>query len=129
MVDVPLQRRKAKGKLTSLEAKRAQLAEKRRLSEDKIRTDIAIAFAAVRAAFERVQRTTEARDLANYMAEVEREKFDAGESDLLKVALREEKAAESAGKAIDAQLEYQLGLAQLRAATGIDDGSIVEWSP
>lgn len=129
MVDVPLQRRKAKGKLTSLEAKRAQLAEKRRLSEDKIRTDIAIAFAAVKAAFERVQRTTEARDLADYMAEVEREKFDAGESDLLKVALREEKAAESAGKAVDVQLEYQLGLTQLRAAAGIDNGSIVEWSP
>ena len=129
MVDVPLQRRKAKGKLTSLEAKRAQLVEKRRLSEDKIRTDIAIAFAAIKAAYERVQRTTEARDLADYMAEVEREKFDAGESDLLKVALREEQAAESAGKAIDAQLEYQLGLAQLRAAAGIDNGSVVEWSP
>ncbi|MDA0808304.1 MAG: TolC family protein, partial [Planctomycetota bacterium] len=121
LVDVPLQRRKAKGKLTSLEAKRAQLAQKRRLSEDKIRTDIAIAFEAVRAAYERVQRTAEARDLADYMAEVEREKFNAGESDLLKVALREEKAAESAGKAIEAQLEYQLGLAHLRAATGIDD--------
>lgn len=129
MVNVPLQRRKAKGKLTSLEAKRAQLAEKRRLSEDKIRTDIAIAFAAIKAAYERVQRTTEARDLADYMAEVEREKFDAGESDLLKVALREEKAAESAGKAINAQLEYQLGLAQLRAATGIDDGATIEWAP
>ena len=129
MVAVPLQRRKAKGKLASLEAKRAQLAEKRRLSEDKIRTDIAIAFAAIKAAYDRVQRTTEARELADYMAEVEREKYRAGESDLLKVALREETAAESAGKAIDAQLEYQLGLTQLRAATGIDDGSIVEWAP
>ena len=129
MVNVPLQRRKAKGKLTSLEAKRAQLAQKRRLSEDKIRTDIAIAFAAIKAAYERVQRTTEARDLADYMAEVERENFKAGQSDLLKVALREEKAAESAGKAIEAQLEYQLGLAHLRAATGIDDGATVEWAP
>ncbi|MGZ0174433.1 MAG: hypothetical protein ACKVHE_33435 [Planctomycetales bacterium] len=63
------------------------------------------------------------------MAEVEREKFSAGESNLLSVALREEKAAESAGKAIEALLEYQLGLAHLRAAAGIDDGSIVEWSP
>ena len=129
LVDVPLQRRKAKGKLTSLEGKRAQLAQKRRLSEDKIRTDIAIAFEAVRAAYERVQRTAEARDLADYMAEVEREKFKAGESDLLKVALREEKAAESAGKAIDALLEYQLGLAHLRAASGVDNGSTVEWAP
>lgn len=129
LVDVPLQRRKARGKLTSLEAKRAQLAQKRRLSEDKIRTDIAVAFAAVDAAFERVQRTDEARQLAEFMAEVEREKFKAGESNLLSVALREEKAAESAGKAIEALLEYQIGLAQLRAAAGIDDGSTVEWSP
>ena len=129
IVDVPLQRRKARGKLTSLEAKRAQLALKRRLSEDKIQTDIAVAFAAVKAAHARVQRTAEARDLADYMAEVEREKFSAGESNLLSVALREEKAAESAGKAIEALLEYQLGLAHLRAAAGIDDGSIVEWSP
>ncbi|MFT5326108.1 MAG: outer membrane protein TolC [Planctomycetaceae bacterium] len=129
IVDVPLQRRKAKGKLTSLEAKRSQFAQKRRLSEDKIRTDIAVAFAAVKAAYERVQRTAEARDLADYMADVERQKFNAGESDLLKVALREEKAAESAGKAIEAQLEYQLGLAHLRAATGIDDGATVEWAP
>jgi outer membrane protein TolC len=129
LLDVPLQRRKARGKLTSLEAKRAQLAQKRRLSEDKIRTDIAIAYAAVKAAYQRVQRTTEARDLSDYMADVERQMFDAGESDLLKVALREEKAAESAGKAIEALLEYQLGLAHLRAAAGIDDGSIVNWAP
>ena len=63
------------------------------------------------------------------MADVERQMFDAGESDLLKVALREEKAAESAVKAIEALLEYQLGLAHLRAAAGIDDGSIVNWAP
>jgi outer membrane protein TolC len=129
LVDVPLQRRKAKGKLTSLDSKRAQVVGKRRLAEDKIRTDIAVAFEAVKAAYERVQRTAEARDLADYMADVERQKFRAGESDLLKVALREEKAAESAGKAIEAQLEYQLGLAHLRAASGIDDGSTVNWSP
>jgi len=129
LIDVPLQRRKAKGKLASLEAKRAQLAQKRHLSEDKIRTDIAVAFAAVKAAYQRVQRTAEARELADYMAEVERENFKAGESDLLKVALREEKAADSAAKAIEALLEYQLGLAFLRAAVGIDDGSTVEWSP
>ena len=129
VVDVPLQRRKARGKLTSLEAKRAQLAQKRRLSEDKIRTEIAIACAALKAAYERIQRTAEARELADYMAEVEREKFAAGESNLLSVAMREEKSAEAAGIAIDALLEYQIGLASLRAAAGIDDGYLVEWKP
>jgi outer membrane protein TolC len=129
VLDVPLQRRKARGKITSLEAKRAQLAQKRRLSEDKVRTEIAIACAAIKAAYERIQRTAEARELAEYMAEVEREKFAAGESNLLSVALREEKSAEAAGIAIDALLEYQIGLASLRAAAGVDDGNIVEWKP
>lgn len=128
LLDVPLQRRKARGKLTSLEAKRSQLSLKRRLTEDKIETGITVAFAAVRAAFERVQRTDEARELAEFMAEVEREKFDAGESDLLAVALREEKVAEAGGTAVDALLEYQIGLAALRAAVGVDDGSLIDWS-
>lgn len=129
VLDVPLQRRKARGKITSLEAKRAQLAQKRRLSEDKIRAELSVAIAGLKAAYERVQRTSEAQELAEFMAEVEREKFAAGESDLLSVALREEKAAEAAGSAVDALLEYQIGLTSLRAAVGIDDGSVVEWSP
>lgn len=129
VIDVPLQRRKARGKLSSLEAKRAQLALKRRLSEDKIQTELAVAVAGLKAAYERVQRTTEAQELAEFMAEVEREKFAAGESNLLSVALREEKAAEAAGTAINALLEYQIGLTSLRAAVGVDDGEVVEWSP
>lgn len=129
VLDVPLQRRKARGKLTSLEAKRAQLAQKRRLSEDKIQAELTVAVAGLQAAYERVQRTTEARELAEFMAEVEREKFAAGESNLLSVALREEKAAEAAGTAIDALLEYQIGLTSLRAAVGVDDGEVVDWSP
>lgn len=129
VLDVPLQRRKARGKLTSLEAKRAQLAQKRRLSEDKIQAELTVAVAGLKAAYERVQRTTEARELAEFMAEVEREKFAAGESNLLSVALREEKAAEAAGTAIDALLEYQIGLTSLRAAVGVDDGEVVDWSP
>ena len=129
LVDVPLQRRKARGKLTSLEAKRSQIAHKRRLTTDKVRTEIDVAFAALTAAYERVQRTAEARKLAEFMAEVEREKLDAGASNLLSVALREEQAADAAGTEIDANLEYQLALAALRTAAGIDDGTIVDWSP
>jgi len=127
--DVPLQRRKARGKLASLEAKRSQIAHKQRLTTDKIRTEIDIAFAALTAAYERVQRTAEARKLAEFMAEVEREKLDAGASNLLSVALREEQAAEAAGTEVDANLEYQLALAALRAAAGIDDGTIIDWTP
>ncbi len=129
LVDVPLQRRKARGKLASLEAKRSQIAHKQRLTTDKIRTEIDIAFAALTAAYERVQRTAEAQQLAEFMAGVEREKLAAGESNLLSVALREEQAAEAAGTEVDANLEYQLALAALRAAAGIDDGTVIDWVP
>ncbi len=129
LVDVPLQRRKARGKLTSLEAKRSQIAHKQRLTTDKVRTEIDIAFAALTAAYERVQRTAEARQLAEFMAGVEREKLAAGESNLLSVALREEQAAEAAGTEVGANLEFQLALAALRAAAGIDDGTIIGWTP
>ncbi|MHC4879011.1 MAG: TolC family protein [Planctomycetota bacterium] len=129
LVDVPLQRRKARGKLTSLEAKRSQIAQKQRLTTDKVRTQIDIAFAALTAAYERVQRTAEARKLAEFMAGIEREKLAAGESNLLSVALREEQAADAAGTEVDANLEYQLARAALRAATGIDDGTITDWTP
>jgi outer membrane protein TolC len=129
LVDVPLQRRKARGKLASLEAKRSQIAHKQRLTTDKIRTEIDIAFAALTAAYERVQRTAEAQQLAEFMAGVEREKLAAGESNLLSVALREEQAAEAAGTEVDANLEYQLALAALRAAAGVDDGTIIDWTP
>jgi outer membrane protein TolC len=129
LVDVPLQRRKARGKLTSLEAKRGQIAQKLQLTTDKVRTEIDIAFAALTAAYERVQRTAEARKLAEFMAEVEREMLGAGASNLLSVALREEQAADAAGTEVDANLEYQLALAALRAAAGIDDGTIIDWAP
>ena len=129
LVDVPLQRRKARGKLASLEAKRSQIAHKQRLTTDKIRTEIDIAYAALTAAYERVQRTAEAQQLAEFMAGVEREKLAAGESNLLSVALREEQAAEAAGTEVDANLDYQLALAALRAAAGIDDGKVINWAP
>jgi hypothetical protein len=63
------------------------------------------------------------------MAEVEREMLGAGASNLLSVALREEQAADAAGTEVDANLEYQLALAALRAAAGIDDGTIIDWAP
>ncbi len=127
--NVPLQRRKARGKLTSLEAKRSQIAHKQRLTVDKVRTEIDIAFAALTAAYERVQRTAEARELARFMVGVETDKLEAGASNLLSVALREEQAADAAGTEVDANLEYQLALAALRAAAGIDDGTIIDWVP
>lgn len=115
-VDVPLQRRKARGKITALEAKMQQLAAKRRMTVDKISVEVQSSYAALLAAFEQVKQTREAVALAEEMAQIERRNFEVGASDLLKVTLREQYAAESAIKEVDAFLEYHQARADYLAA-------------
>jgi outer membrane protein TolC len=119
-VDVPLQRRKARGKITAIEAKIQQIAAKRRLIEDKITVDVQTAYAALTAAFEQVEQTRQAVKLAEELARRERRNFEAGASDLLKVTLREQYAAEAEGKQIGSLLQYHRAEADYRAALATD---------
>lgn len=119
-VEVPVQRRKAIGKSQAANGKLIQLAAKRRFTEDKIRAEIQSAHAALSAAFERLDRARESRRLAEYMADVERRKFDLGESDLLAVVLREQYAIEAAEAEVDALLEFFWAKADYDAAMARD---------
>ncbi|MFV0443228.1 MAG: TolC family protein [Planctomycetaceae bacterium] len=119
-LDVPIQRRKARGKMTALEGKLAQISAKRRMTSDKIAVDVQYARIALDAALQQVDQTREAVRLAEDLAERERQNLQQGLSDLLKVTLREQYAAESALKAIDALLQYYEADADLRAAMGLD---------
>lgn len=122
--EVPIQRRKARGKMSALEAKVSQIVAKRRMTEDKITTEVQSTFAALTAARERVVQAREAVRLASYMAEVEQKKFDIGSSDLLAVNLREQQSAEAAETEVDALLDYFQAQAVYRAilAQDNDDG-------
>lgn len=119
-LDVPIQRRKAKGKMTETQAKIAQLSAKRRLTEDKISVDVQMAYAALESAWEQVAETQDALDKAEDLAARERKNQEAGTSDLLKVALREQYAAESAEKHVDALKLYFESQADYRAAMAQD---------
>jgi outer membrane protein TolC len=121
--EVPIQRRKARGKMSALEAKVSQIVAKRRMTEDKIRTEVQATFAALTAARQRVVQAREAVRLAKYMAEVEQKKFDNGSSDLLAVNLREQQAAEAAETEVDALLDYFQAQAIYRAALAQDNDS------
>ncbi|MEZ6066569.1 MAG: TolC family protein [Planctomycetaceae bacterium] len=118
--DMPLQRRKARGKLTALQGKLAQLSAKRRMVGDKIAVDVQAASIAVDAARVQVEQARDAVRLAEELADRERTNQREGLSDLLKVTLREQYAAESAQKYVDALLLYHLALVDLRAALGDD---------
>ena len=119
-VDVPLQRRTARGKLQVANAKMSQLAAKRRFVEEKVRAEVQSIDAAANAAFERIDKARESKRLAEYMAEVERRKFELGESDLLSVVLREQYAIEAAEAEADALLEYFTARAFYNAALSRD---------
>jgi outer membrane protein TolC len=107
--------------MSALEAKASQIVAKRRMTEDKITTEVQATFAALTAARERVVQAREAVRLAKYMAEVEQKKFDNGSSDLLSVNLREQQAAEAAETEVDALLEYFQAQAVYRAALARDN--------
>jgi len=115
-----VQRRKARGKITAIEAKLQQVVAKRQMQEDKISVELQTAYAALFAAFQQVQETREAIRLAEDLAQRERRNFEEGASDLLKVTLREQYAAESAIKEMESLLEYFQAKADYRAALATD---------
>ena len=119
-LEVPIQRRKARGKMTALEGKLAQVSAKQQMVRDKIAVDVQNALFTLQAAYQQVEQTREAVRLAEDLATRERQNLDAGLSDLLKVTLREQYAVESAVKLVDAMLLYYWAAADLRAALGQD---------
>ncbi len=119
-LDVPVQRRKAHGKMMAVDGKLGQLAAKRRMTADKIVTDVRAVHAALIAAYRQIDRAHESAELADRLAEIERRKFELGESDLLSVNLREQQAAEAQSTEVDAMFEYFTARADYRATLARD---------
>jgi len=119
-VEVPLERRKARGKLQTANGKLLQIAAKRRYVEDKIQAEIQSVHAASSAAFQRLEKARESKRLAEYMATVERRKFVLGESNLLSVVLREQYAIEAAEAEVNALFEFFAAQANYNAAMARD---------
>ena len=117
---VPLERRKARGKVRSLRAKIAQLQAKNRFQSDKITADVRLARAALLAAQERVTRASESYELAQQMRVAEQDLFDAGQSSLFNLNIREIQAAEAEIARAEALLEFFAAQADYAAALGFD---------
>ncbi|MCG8649542.1 MAG: TolC family protein [Pirellulales bacterium] len=120
LFELPVQRRKARGKSQAAQGKLVRLSAERRFAEDKIRTEVQSAYAALMAAFKRLGRARESRRLAEYMAQVERRTLELGGSDLFAVVLREQIAIEAAEAEVDALMEYFFAEADYNAAMARD---------
>ena len=119
-VDTPLQRRKGYGKMQAIEGKIAQLNAKTRMVEDKIQAEVRAVYAALEATVEQAAQARLAVKYAEDLANRERQNFEQGASDLLKVTLREQYAAESALKELEAHQQHENARADYRAILAQD---------
>ena len=117
---VPLQRRKALGKMAAVEGKLVQIATKRKFSEDKIATEVQNAVITIDAAYRSIAKAHESINLNEQMQQFEVVKLDKGDSDLLLLNLREAATFDARVVEIEALLHYFESQADYRAALALD---------
>ena len=118
--ELPVQRRKARGKMTALSAKLGQLALKQRFLQDKIQAELAIGFNELQRDAEVVQQAAASLTAARDVLDRYRFAFEKGKIDLIYLNLLEVKANESEIKLLNALKQWHVALARLRASLGLD---------
>lgn len=113
---MPVQRRKAIGKIRAIQGKLAQVTSKQQFAGDKVSTEVRNAVAALRAAFQRIDQARESVELNIAMEQAERRRFAQGDSNLLVVNLREQATADARKTLVAVLLQYFQATADYHAA-------------
>jgi outer membrane protein TolC len=104
--EVPLERRKGRGKIQSANGKLTQIDAKIRLVGDKIRAELQDAASAVNAAFDQIQQSRENLRLTRKSLELGRISFEEGDIDLITLNIYEAAVADAELQLLDAQYKY-----------------------
>lgn len=118
-LEVPLQRREARGRILSAQANLTQLLAQERYARDQIAAEVQDAVSNLDRTYERLKRAREEESIAQRVAELERERFRRGQGNLFEVNLRELSAASAQAKVIDTLADYFRAIAEHRAALGV----------
>lgn len=118
--EVPIQRRKARGKIQSTSAKIAQVNEKLRLQRDKIGAELQSAYNALMLAAKIVEQSEVSLLAAWETLDRYRFAYERGNVDLIYLNLIETKANETEIKLIEAQQQWFTALAEMQATLGLD---------
>ncbi len=125
VLDVPLQRRSAKGKSRALKAKLKKGTRELQFARDVIVAEVQDSVSALNQSWLALEQATESVRLAQELAEAEQVQMREGESDLFRVNLREQQSA-LAGEAYVSTLEEHFrSLATYRAVLGIAYDEVV----
>jgi len=118
---MPAQRRDARGRLQTIDSQIIQLERRLEFAYDRVRAEVQDAYSKLERAYEFHKQAQQQEDLADLVAEAEREQFRLGRSDILRVTLREQAKFDADLLEIGARQEYWKADADLRAAdTSLD---------
>jgi hypothetical protein len=124
--EVPLQRRKARGKIASIEGKIAQLLAKRQFQSDKIAVEVQAAVISLDTAYRSIGQAREAITLNEEMERFENIRLDQGASDFLRLNLRETATFDARVVEVEALLRYFEAQSEYRAAIAADLPEVIE---
>lgn len=124
--ELPVQQRKARGSGRAAQARRSKLERELQFLRDQVSIEVQDAASALRQSYLRVERVIENLELAGRLEEAERLLLREGQSDLLRVNLREQQTAAAAGSMIDVLAEHFRSLADYRAVLGLPYDEVLE---
>jgi len=129
LFSVPLQRRKAKGKVAAIEGKIAQWNAKRQYASDKISVEVQAAVIALDMAYQAIGQAREAIRLNEEMQAFETIRLERGDSDFLRLNLRETATFDARVVEVEALLRYFEAQSEYRAAIAVDLPDVIEMGP
>jgi outer membrane protein TolC len=117
LLDIPILNRVAGGRRDASEASAQRATEQASFAKDRIAADVTDTRNAIELSRERVLATRREVSAAKQLEEMERKRFELGDSTLLIVNLREVAWAESRIREVDGLADYHKAVASYRAAT------------
>lgn len=117
VMNVPIQTRRQRGRIGAAEARISQIDQQEKFARDRIATEVQDAISEVIASYQRVEVARKELVLALKLQELEMERFNLGDSNLLFVNIREQTAAEAAIREVKALNDYFNAMANYQAAT------------
>ncbi len=117
---VPIQRRKASGKILSTEQKLMQISQKAAWQRNKIEVELRTARNALDTAQQNVIAASELLKQANITLDIFRRSLAAGRTDLFFLLTQEIKVNDSEVKLLEAERDFFVALAAMQAALGLD---------
>lgn len=124
LVDVPIQRRYAKGKIRSVEAEISQLRQQITFMRDTITAEVQDSISELATSYEQVELFSQSLTINQALELSERRKYELGNSNILLVNLREQATADAEALVVDAEAEYHRAWAEYRATLALDAAGV-----